>query len=400
MNVAVRIWAKGWPVPLAYEVLQKAYHPSHSLPLFPEFSEAAPVGNPSPSRFSFKWVAITAALLLVGGGVYWYFTPQQLMRPEGLPLPAYREIRQAFKNPAQAGPVQILGVSGDYRRVWLADRDGQRCTYGLTLNSAATDNLSGDVVNLHAEATSESHWVVFDRWEYQAGLRLWPGKYQAVVNRIDCASTVVWQDAAADKEFSFTVEVFAGTKRDLEVGLTGLRSKKKKEQQRARQALVLGWRDVEEKCRTLSAIAVQIQQSFALLLDRKVPWRSRVTRVVDRYTLRFGGFLTNFTIRNEEDFNRIAREEVLEKVKLMSKGPIITGHAKRIGFVSMELIEWLQQGVPKREVLEARLQQLQTALEGVRRELDAEAASAQAVYTDVKPSSEVRKALPATETSP
>lgn len=388
LGASTKIWAKGWPAALAFEVIETAYNPSTDdiPPPFPRSSlheRDEPTDDVRPKAKRSFPVRVLVALLVfgfAGAGVYWQVQAPKLKRPAGLPLPAYREIRQAFNKSKAPGPLRLLGVSADYRKVWLADRSRQNCTFDLSLSSPALDNLSGEAVSLQAEASSREHWVSFERWSYHAGQRLWPGKYQAVVNRIDCQSTLPWGAADGDGVLTFAVDVFAGSKRDLDMNLTALRRKKKKQAEKARQALVMSWRDVEEKCRTLSAIAVQIQQGFAGLLDKKTPWKPRLKMVVDRYTLRFGGFLTNFTIRNEEDFNRIGRQDVLDKVQLMERGPVINNYAKRIGFVSMELIEWLQKGVPKREDLAKRLQDTNTALEKVRSELELEASAAQAVY--------------------
>lgn len=319
-------------------------------------------------------------LVAIGGGIYWQTRPPQLQRPEGLPLPAFREMRAAFKRQKDPGPLRAIGVSADYRRLWMADKSRQDCSADLSLSSKPTDNLSGEAVSLQAEASTKAHWIQFENWSFLAGQKLWPGRYTAVLNRIDCRPHFPWSAPEADSVITFSVDIYTGPKRDLVANLAALRKLKRRQEQKARQALVMGWRDVEEKCRTLSAISVQIQQGFASLLDAKIPWRKRYQSTVDRYTLRFGGFLTNFTVRNEEDFNRLGRQEVLSKVKLMERGPLITNYARRIGYLSMELIEWLQKGVPRRNDLISRLKTYNEAMEKVRQELDAEAIAAQAVY--------------------
>lgn len=404
-----RIWARGWPVPLAFEVIRTAYRTNASpgaplsLPPLPE-AEVAPPPVPRASaagerrveievlpksRRSSRWKALLVLPLFVaGGGVWWFTRPPKLLRPEGLPLPAYRDIRAGFRQSAVPMPVRKLGMATDFTRLWLADRSRQTCSYDIALSSAPDKNLSGEKAAFQSEATLEDHWVEFSKWTFTAGQKLWPGIYQLSLHRIECRPEglrALWERTDPDLSIAFEVEIFTGQRKDLLSALAELAKRKRRDQHLAREALVSSWRDVEEKCRTLSAISLQIQQGFETLLDKKVPWNNRLKAAVERYTLRFGGFLTDFTIRNEEDFNRIGTQEVLDKVTLMEKGPVITNFAKRIGFVSMELIEWVQKGTPKRPDLEAHLRTLSAELEKVRVGLEDEANLAQAHYrTNIK----------------
>lgn len=413
LNASIHIWAKGWPVPLNFEVLRVAYQPAAieeppPLPLltkklmslkeetverpqiFEEPEDKKGLNLARKSKPKKIIIAGLGAVFLVWSGLFfWLNKSPHLQRPESLPLILFRMIDADFEKTKANGPIEILGVSGDYSKVWLADRSKQNCTYDLSLVSEPLENLSGEKVSLQSEGESNNHWVLFDRWTFNLGFKLWPGHYQATLSRVGCqhrSKILSWLKPDRDLLQTFRATVFVGNKIDLENGLTALKNKALEEEQKAHQALVMSWRDIEEKCRTLSAISLQIQQGFGLLSDYKIPWRSRVKNVVNRYTLRFGGFLTNFTIRNEEDFNRIGRQKVLEKVLLMEKGPIINNYAKKIGFLSMSLIEWLPKKThPKKGELEKRLQNLKIDLEKVRQGLEAEANLAQKIYNTKLP---------------
>lgn len=402
LNASTRIWAKGWPAPLSLEVLADAYRPvsaDEPPPLpplskeelvmeLPEMAEDYAEVNVVAGKSKFKKAVLAGIglIFLMGGGLFFYLNKSpQLQRPESLPLPSFRLIHSAFNKTKANGPIEILGVSGDFRKVWLADRSKQNCLYDLTLESGPLENLSGGKVSLQAEGESNNHWVLFDRWTYNSGLKLWPGHYQATLTRVGCqykSPFLSWLKPDRNLMQTFKTSVYVGNIKDLEANLQALRNKLEREKQKAHQALIMSWRDIEEKCRTLSAISLQIQQSFGLLLNKKIPWKNRVKNVVDRYTLRFGGFLTNFTIRNEEDFNRIGRQNISGKVLLMEKGPIINNFAKKIGFLSMNLIEWLPRKTnPKQKDLVKRLTSLNAELETVRHGLEAEAESAQKMYS-------------------
>ncbi|MBY0518677.1 MAG: hypothetical protein K2P81_17335, partial [Bacteriovoracaceae bacterium] len=141
---------------------------------------------------------------------------------------------------------------------------------------------------------------------------------------------------------TFDVILYSGVESELTSRLNNLAKKKELEEKKREQVSAQLWRDVEEKLRTLSAISSQVEQNFQGLLDRRMAWPARLKKVIDAYTMKFGGFLTNFIIQNDEDFNKIATQDVIGKIDIMGRQPLINAHAKRIGFISMKFIEKLQ----------------------------------------------------------
>ncbi len=377
------VWAKGWPMPLPMETLALAYlkaYPPPPEPVRRSWRWPRPRWRPSPLP---PWAWALGALSLVVLGWWALRRTPDLSRPEGMDVAAFRTVRAGFLQGAADVPVPAWGVNRAYTRLWLADRSPQSCRFTVLLRSGPEDNLSGAEVALRSEAVSFDHWASFERFTFEAGQRLWPGRYRAEVSRSGCQDPGIFAWGGPHPPFTrvFTADVHAGSATELSHRLAELKRQREAQQRAARAAVVLAWRDVEEKLRTVGAIAGQVEQDFGALLDKKVPWRQRLKTVVDRYTLRYGGFLTNFLSRNEEDFVRLAAKEMPTRDELMAWQPVITGHARRVGFLSMSLIEWLQKGVPARTALEARLKRLSVDIAKLRADVEKDARAVQAVYT-------------------
>jgi hypothetical protein len=369
------VWAKGWPEPLPLYLLENAYH--QRSPAEVETAEAIPR---TAWRLQGKWAwATVLASVAIGLG---FFYPRGLVRPAEMPISAFRQARDFFVAKTRAEPLAWVGVRRDYSRLWLLDRSPQSCVFEIQMLSGGSENLSGNPVALQAQSVSKDHWVVIDSWSLAQGQRLWPGHYEIKLSRRHCRAEGIWawwQSAEKNlsKVFSFPIALNV---QDMQARLTLMRTEKIAREKKLRDALLFGWRDVEEKCRTLAAITSQIDTGFRALLNREVQWNTRVKTVVSDYTLRFGGFLTNFVVKNDEDFVRLAALPMEEKNLLLARQPVVNDKARLIGFHSMRLIEWLQLGMPARPALEKQLALLSAELTKLRLELEAEARSAQATY--------------------
>ena len=380
---AVRlVWAKGWPASLPFETLKEAY--AEVVPPLPAAEEPPPPLLSPPAGRRARATLFAAGVISVGIGGAWWFHLPKLERPAELPLMSFREAAIRFAASERPLPLPWIGVRADYGRLWLLDRSSQSCHFEVTLRSDPKQNLSGQEVVVQARGVSFDHWVPLERWEYGAGERLWPGRYRLTVVRRDCLPQGLrrwWQAPDPAATLHFELPVSAGGAADLERRLAQRRIEEDRKLRRARTAMTEGWRDIEEKCRTLAAISLQIEQEFQLLLNRKRPWPARVKEVVSRYTLRFGGFLTNFVVKNDEDFSRLAQVEREGKTALLAEQPRVNQHAKRIGLLSMTLIEGLQKSPPSYVQLQKRLATLSKDLAIVREALELQAREAQQTYT-------------------
>lgn len=370
------IWAKGWPQPLPFHVVHAAYQEQIIVVPTPHpevlSQEPLPV---EPRRGPSLWWIVSALLVFVG--VIWAATtllraPIVLSRPAELPLEKFRHVQAQFERFEQAVPLPLVVVSTDYSKIWAVDRSTQSCTYVASFFSAHTQNLSGEVISWQAQSVSAKHWVLFERLSFIDGQKIFPGRYKMTLARENCAPQGVlsiFQAPDEDVSVSVEVDLFTGDPEELGRRLEALARKKTRDSKQLEQTNRQAWRDIEEKLRTLDAIIVQVLQNFQNLLKRDLPWPQRMKRVVDLYTVRFGGFLSNFIIQNDADFNLLATQDLPQKIDVLGRQALINTFAKRIGFVSMSFIERLQKdpAIPSRRDLEDWLRIMEQDM-GVERE--------------------------------
>lgn len=382
------VWARGWPEALPLSRVQAAYRgevaseaeepPKRPLREVTEVREeevdgSAPIEH-KPASTS-RWPLLVLVLLVLGGGLWAtrQLQPQvELTRPADMNIDAFRKMRSAFQQINRAVPVPQAVVSADYRKIWLSDGSPQMCHYEATFHSDADKNLGGEPISFQAQAPLLQHWVMFDRMNFTEGQKLMPGRYTLTVNRKDCAPQGLlswWEPAHPPLSLVFDVDLFHGSSDELQARMDVVFKKKEAAEKQRAEIAKQAWRDIGEKLRTLSAIASQIETGFNELLNRKLAWKPRMNRVIDSYTMRFGGFLTNFTVKNDEDFSLLATQDFPDKIEIMGRQPLINAHAKRIGFLSMGLIEKLQKlsAAPNRTDLQDWLRTLQQDF-GVERE--------------------------------
>jgi hypothetical protein len=374
------VWARGWPEALPYIRVESAYRgeaeakptvpPARIVRATPEQSHEGITEDESPPalpRRASHWPLFLGVLGMLGVGLWATsaLKPQaELARPADMNIDAFRKMRTAFEQINRPVPIPEVVVAADYRKIWLADGTTQMCHYQATFRSEAGDNLGGQVVSFQTDAPLIQHWAMFDRLSFSEGQKLMPGRYLLTVVRQDCAPQGLmsfWETAHPPLNLSFTVEIFHGSPEELQARMGMVAKKKEAEEKQRRELSLQAWRDVGEKLRTLSAISQQIESGFNGLLNRRLAWKPRMQGVIDGYTMRFGGFLTNFTVKNDEDFSALAAQDFPDKVELMGRQPLINAHAKRIGFLSMGLIEKLQKNAdaPNRSDLEDWLRTLQ-----------------------------------------
>lgn len=372
------VWARGWPEALPFFRVQSAYHgevrvePEEKPAPFvrPISREHLDLDRDTPPDLPVapaRWPLLLTALAVLGGGLWLTskLKPQaELTRPSEMNIDAFRKMRSAFEQIDRPVPIPEVVVAADYRKIWLADGTTQMCHYQATFQSEAQDNLGGNKVSFQTEAPLLQHWAMFDRLNFTEGQKLMPGRYLLTLTREDCAPQGLmsfWESPHPVLNLSYHVEIFHGAPDELQARMAMVAKKKEAEERQKRELALQAWRDVGEKLRTLSAISQQIEAGFNDLLNRKVAWKPRMQRVIDGYTMRFGGFLTNFTVKNDEDFSALAAQDFPDKVDLMGRQPLINAHAKRIGFLSMGLIEKLQKNpeAPNRSDLQDWLRTLQ-----------------------------------------
>lgn len=386
MSADPPIWARGWPAPLPLSSVLMAYQKNEEVPqplieaskptldsfATPSESPAESVQLEIPKKV--RWPFILAGFVLLFG---WWVSTQlkmqtDLVRPADVTLERFRELKSIFEKYTEAVPLPHVTISSDYSKIWLVDRSNQQCTFEGSFYSSADQNLSGGAIHFQVYGVSAQHWVLFDRLNFVEGQKLIPGRYRMNIERRDCQTNGVlslWQKADQDLRLAHEVDIYLGDPQELGQRLNELAQKKLQESKQSLLKDRQAWRDVEEKLLTLSAISLQIEQNFQELLNRKYSWDARLKRVIDLYTLRFGGFLTNFMVQNDADFNLLATQDLPQKVDIMGRQSMINTFGKRLGFISMSLIEKLQKdkAPPNRRDLQDWLRSMSQDM-GVERE--------------------------------
>ncbi len=375
------VWARGWPEALPFFRVLSAYR-GEATPVVEErpvrpikkvereefvFEPASSESTESLPAPAARWPLVAVVLFMLGGGLWLTRqlpTQTELTRPAEMNIDAFRKMSAAFKLIDRPVPVPQVVVSGDYRKIWLTDGSSQLCHYEASFHSDPQNNLGGESVSFQTQASLLQHWVMFDRLNFTEGQKLMPGRYTLTVNRQDCAPQGLlswWEKPHPALSLVFDVDIFHGTADELQARMDVVFKKKEAAKKQRAEMSQQAWRDIGEKLRTLSAISQQIETGFNELLNRKIAWKLRMDRVISNYTMRFGGFLTNFTVKNDEDFSTLSTQDIPAKVDIMGRQPLINAHAKRIGFLSMGLIERLQKlkDAPKRSDLEDWLRTLQ-----------------------------------------
>ncbi len=388
----VDVWARGWPAAVKLQELRQAYLSAQAAELAlkaqPEYAVAAePSAEVLPpargDRRAWLLAGVAALVLLTLASLWTLPQTPELVRPDSVSLELFRSLRDAYAELPAGELLPRVVVSRDYSHLSFLDKVDQQCSYELRATSTAADNLGTAEQHFEGRALGAKGWVVFERLSFSAGEKLHPGFYQFELVRRDCQASGVralWAAPLARREYRFRAPLYAGEPRELEQALDAATRERRKAQRAVYVRTRRAWRDIEEKYRTMIALTLQVETVFAELLERRYPWPERLQRVVDAYTLRFGGLLTNFVVQNDEDFTQLAVEDLKLKVELMAQQSGINTAAKKVGHLSMSFIEKLQRDkkVPQRVDLEAELRALRQTLEAERKNLERLALEAQA----------------------
>ena len=378
VNASSLIWARGWPEAVEYQRLRKLFETQVTKLNFeqqldpriidsfddqsvdgPEETDLSePLTRPKTLSLQVVLSLVLIAFGIAGGVVFYQLKENPVLdRPSTVSVSEFREVKTLFENTQASIPLPRLLNSLDFKKISLVDRSTQNCSYTLNFFSEASQNLSQEPIAFTAQAQSHQHWVVFERFDFRDGQRLIPGHYEVNLQRTAC-SPVGWkkliESSHQDIALSFKQSFYTSSLQDLEKSLSLLEKKKRREDERLKIASLEVWKEINEKLRTLKAISSQIGQDFKLLLDRRMKWPERVQKIVKNYTQNQGSFLSGFLETNEADFKRISELEIPMRFELMGRAPLISGFAQRIGLVSSQLIEKVDQKgvVPDRRALE------------------------------------------------
>lgn len=378
VNASSLIWARGWPEAVEYQRLRKLFETQVTKLNFeqqldpriidsfddqsvdgPEETDLSePLTRPKTLSLQVVLSLVLIAFGIAGGVVFYQLKENPVLdRPSTVSVSEFREVKTLFENTQASIPLPRLLNSLDFKKISLVDRSTQNCSYTLNFFSEASQNLSQEPIAFTAQAQSHQHWVVFERFDFRDGQRLIPGHYEVNLQRTAC-SPVGWkkliESSHQDIALSFKQSFYTSSLQDLDKSLSLLEKKKRREDERLKIASLEVWKEINEKLRTLKAISSQIGQDFKLLLDRRMKWPERVQKIVKNYTQNQGSFLSGFLETNEADFKRISELEIPMRFELMGRAPLISGFAQRIGLVSSQLIEKVDQKgvVPDRRALE------------------------------------------------
>lgn len=378
IDIQLKIWCEGLPTEMTLEaVLAMATTPP--LPISENEDEIPPELPPLPieevsvkkeellstkeeitatktRKFPVVRVLFLLILTLVGG-VFHYLQNQKkeitLLRPQGMSLKLADKINNYLEFKSWNEPLFFKEFAADdYKTVWLASSSFHSCEVAAHFKSQKDKllSLNTDKVEFEVRGKLKNHLVSFEKINFIDGRRIVPGMYDMDIRASHCHWDGLIAKAmnlfkAPEKNYSsrMSVILYINGADEFKELLDKVTRKKLEKTMKEQNQVELFWQGVQEKLQTLLAVTLQVEQLFLDFIKKDSrSFHVNLPLMVNDYTDRFGKFLTNFVVANEESFKEFNLSGIKGVSTRRNYELVISEAARNIGFTSMKLIEDLQ----------------------------------------------------------
>jgi hypothetical protein len=379
----VKIWAEGL---IEFVTLKSAVERSHQAPVFtPEINDDLPPPLPplpieendeqtsavedgvaseaeiAPEKEAnhkpklLGVVALAVLILVFFGLTQWAKTKQEfsIRRPARMSPEISEKILKEFKFEGWDKKTFFREyVPADMSHIWLVNAGFQNCSIEASFNSVRGKLLAveDEKVAFKTSGLLSDHITEFSNFEFSSGNKIIPGLYEMDLKATDCS----WGGLAAKvgnffqsppSEYVTRMKVVLYHKGNIEFNnvLDKLIRRKLDLEIKNQNQEDLFWQDLQQKLQTLMAISLQIEQHLLEFVELPpTNFKKNLKIVVDNYTKKFGGTLTEFVVQNEKYFQGLEQSELSDMAKKRTYEQTIRLTSKNIGFESMKIIEELQ----------------------------------------------------------
>jgi hypothetical protein len=267
-------------------------------------------------------------------------------------------------------------VSVDLSHLWLVSSSFQTCQVEVSLQSVKERVLSlkDESVAFRAKGELKGHLTEISSFDFQSGTKVVPGLYEMEVRAHECEwdgfpAKLANLFRSADEEYMARMKVVLYHKGAQEFNqvLDGLLKKKMDQELKKKGEEEMFWQDLQQKFQTLLAIGLQIEQMFIDLVELEPrAFKKALAPAVDTYAKKYGHFLTNFVLSNEDFFKDLKGRSQKRNYEAMVR---LT--SKRIGHASMEIIEDLQKlKEAKSKDLQALVPKIKKTFLGIKKDIN------------------------------
>jgi len=368
------IWAEGLTQPVSISVVLKNSQkqvdvlpdlPQDDVPPPPipsseevEIIEIPPPPVESPKMTEAKHYLL-AGLMVLGLGIFaatqWIKSSEvfKIQRYPKMTLDQHDSILRHFRFDGWDKKIFFKEyVPSDLSTIWLVSSGFQTCDVSATFESQKDKliALESEKISFKTSGTLKDHVVEFSNFEFISGTKILPGMYEMDIKATNCS----WDGGAAKLANLFTgpdltylakmkVILYHKGATEFNLLLDKLLRKKMEADLSGQNQEDIFWQGLQEKFQTLMAVTLQIEQLLLDLVTKdSKEFNSSLRPAIDVYTQKYGQFLTNFVIANENYFNELSKSHIKNISKKRTYETTVKLTAKRIGLESMKIIEDLQ----------------------------------------------------------
>lgn len=351
------------------------------LPPLPEEEDVAPEIKIKEQVPRGKWIrplGVLLSIIIVLSGLLYYGQDQKkkmdFNRPQGMNLNVADRIEKDLEFRGWNEPLFFKEyISSDYSRLWLTSSSFHKCSSVSTHFKSQKDNilsLKDEVVEFEAKGKLSDHLAEFDKFNFIMGKKVIAGMYDMTIQAQGCQWEGViarlmnfGKDPESNYQAKMTVVLYSKGALEFKDILERLQRKKLEKVLHDERQIEQFWQGVQEQLQTLLAITLQIEQHFLDFISKDArKFHVNVLDMVSDYTQKFGPFLTNFVVDNEEHFKELSKSNLRGISKRKNYESQISESARNLGFTSMKLIEDFQKLKNPRRV------QLNTFIDRVKNE--------------------------------
>jgi hypothetical protein len=288
-----------------------------------------------------NWLLIGLALIVLGifsrvGYEVYHLYFAKFSRPVGMMQRDYKQMTQML---SVKGARRSLSISfaKDYSKVWASLNFPFKGRVLLELKSIKGKVLTSDPVVVSSSATIKNKLITFNRFNFEQGIRLFPGYYEVHLKLLNKKKLDFWLErfVKLPKVFDIKKKVYIGklTEQSFERELTKFLIKRNSIDTKFRQ-------DLFQRFDTLRLIVSQIHDDFAAVLSQSKhqDFKVKLKEFERKYQRKYGQFLTSFVLENEDSFKTVRSSVSRSKTQLIAQHNKLSNLSRQVGETSMDIL--------------------------------------------------------------